>query len=344
MIHLTEYETRRNKILLAVIESFIQTALPVGSRTVSEISRLGLSTATIRNIMAKLEEEAYITHPHTSAGRIPTAKGYRFYVDHLIAAERLTEKEQHSIEEALQESAMIEKVMEKVARLLYEITDQVAVVLFPETESSLFKQIELIPVKECEILVVLVTSAGIIKNALVQVKGETSKEELLRISHFMNAELTNLTLANAYETLYHRLLDERSSFFYICKRAKEIMEESGLLGEEERLYLDGTHTILEKPEFQSVERIQSILSVLEEKKRLLEILRRDSASEGLHVYIGEEIGDDNIRGCSLVTSTYRVGKSQGTLGVMGPTRLNYGRVMSIVRHVASKVTEWAGAF
>ncbi|MBI4436435.1 MAG: heat-inducible transcription repressor HrcA [Candidatus Omnitrophica bacterium] len=344
MVNLTDYEIRRNRILLAVIESFIQTALPVGSRVVSEISRLGLSTATIRNIMARLEEEGYITHPHTSAGRIPTPKGYRFYVDHLIATERLTEKEQQWIEEAFQQSAMIEKVMEKTARLLYEITDQVAVVLFPQTELSLLKRIELIPVKEHEVLVVLVTSAGFIKNALVQVEEETGKEELLRISHFMNAELSNLTLSDAYDTLYHRLLDERSSFFYICKRAKEIMEISGLLEGEERLYLEGTHTILEKPEFRSFERIQSILSVLEEKKRLLEILRRDSASEGVHVHIGEEIGDEGIQGCSLVTSSYRVGESQGTLGVMGPTRLNYGRVMSIVRHIASKITEWTETF
>jgi len=327
-----------------VIESFIQTALPVGSRVVSEISRLGLSTATIRNIMAKLEEEGYITHPHTSAGRIPTVKGYRFYVDHLIATERLTAVEQQGIAEAFQESAMMERVMERVARLLSHMTDQVAVVLFPQRESNILKRIELIPVKEREVLVVLVTSAGIIKNALVQVEEESSKEELLRISHFMNAELANLTLADAYETLYHRLLDERSSFFYICKRAKEIMEQSGLLEEEERFYLEGTHTILEKPEFRSFERLQSILSILEGKKRLLEILRRNSTSEGVHVHIGEEIGDENIQGCTLVTSSYRVGRSQGTLGVMGPTRLNYGRVMSIVRHVASKVTEWTETF
>lgn len=342
---LSDYENRRRRILLAVIESFIGTAVPVGSKAASEISHLGLSTASIRNVMAELEEEGYLTHPHTSAGRIPTSKGYRFYVDHLITSERLGEEEEGMIEQAFRRSEMIEKVMERVARLLYEITDQVAVVLCPQMGTSLLRRIELIPMRQQQALVVLVTHTGVIKNAIVPLEEETGREELLRISHFLNTELLNRTLSEVYETLYHRLLDERSSFFYICKRAKEIIESSGLMEGEAELYLEGTRTIFEKPEFRDYDKIQPLLSLFEEKKALLEILKRDAEAGGLHVHIGEETGCETIRGCSLVTSSYRVGeKSYGTLGVIGPTRLPYARMMSIVSHVASKITEWMDTF
>jgi len=344
-MNLNDYETRRRKILLAVIESFIEAALPIGSKVVSQNSRLGLSAATVRNVMAELEGEGYLTHPHTSAGRIPTAKGYRFYVDHLITSERLNEADQRAIEKAFQHTEMIEKVMERVARLLCEITDQVAVVLCPQTGSSILKRVELISVKGSEVLVVLMTNTGVIKNAIVQLAEDAGKEELMRISHFLNTELLDLTLSEVYETLYHRLLDERGPFFYICKRAKEIIENSGLIEGEGELYLEGARTILDKPEFRHHDQIQPIFSLLEEKKALLELLKRDAATEGLHVHIGEELGYENIRGCSLITSGYRIGeKSYGTLGVIGPTRLNYVRLMSIVRHVAFKITEWTETF
>ena len=342
---LSDYEARRRQVLLVVIESFIETALPIGSKSVSENSRLGLSAATIRNVMAELEEEGYLTHPHTSAGRIPTAKGYRFYVDHLLTSERLNHEDQRSIEETFQHSEMIEKVMERVARLLCDITDQVAVVLCPHMGSSILKQVELIPVKGSEVLVVFITNTGVIKNAMVSLPEGAGKEELLRIAHFLNTELVDMSLSEIHETLYHRLLDERSSFFYICKRAKEIIENSGLIEGEGELYLEGTRTILDKPEFRHHDQIQPILLLLEEKKALLELFKRDAATEGLHVHIGEETGYESIRGCSIVTSSYKIGeKSYGTLGIIGPTRLNYGRIMSIVSHIASKITEWTETF
>ena len=332
--------------MLAVIESFIQTALPVSSEMVSQVTQLGVSPATIRNAMARLEEEGYITHPHTSAGRVPTVKGYRFYVDHLLASECLSPEDKTWIEEALRvHSEMTEKMMEKVVRLLSRLTNQVAVVLLPQWEASFLKRIELILVGEREVLVVLLTNAGIIKSALVPLAEETERGELLRISHFINTELVNMSLRDVCDTLYRRILDERSSFFYVCKRAKEIIDGSGLAEEEEKLYLEGTHTILDKPEFRSFERIQPVLSALEEKRRLVEILRRDASSEDLHVYIGDETGYESIRGCTLVTAGYRIGKkSGGTLGVIGPTRLDYGRIMPIVRHIASKIMEWTETF
>lgn len=340
---LSDYETRRKRILLAVIESFIENALPVSSKYVSQISRLNLSAATIRNVMAELEQDGYLTHPHTSAGRVPTAKGYRFYVDHLMTSERLNEEDQRNIEEAFRHSEMMEQVMSKVVRLLCDITDQVAMILCPETASSILKRIELIPLKENHVLAVFITKNGEVKNAIVPLGERAEKEELLRIAHFLNTELVGLSLSEVHENLYRRLLDERSSFFYICKRAKEIIENSGFLSPTGELYLEGARTIFDKPEFRNSETMQAVLSLLEEKKELLNLLRRDAASEGIHVYIDEEVGRDAIRGCTLITSGFRVDQSYGTVGVIGPTRLNYGRLISIVNYVASKMTEWTKA-
>jgi len=340
----TDHEIRRRRVLLAVIESFIDTALPVGSRTVSEKARLGLSAATIRNVMAELEQDGFLTHPHTSAGRVPTAKGYRFYVDHLVTSEHLNEMHQQMIEEVFQHSELIEKVMEKTVRILCNITNQVAFVLCPKTESSTLKRIELIPLKAREVLVVLVADTGVIRNAMVQLQDPMEAGELLRISNFLNTELVDLSLSEVYDRLYSRLLDERSSFFYICKQAKEILENSGVMNEEGEIYLEGARTILDKPEFRDYAKMQPLLLLLEEKKNLLEILRRDT-TEGIRIYIDDEMGYDNIKGCSLITSGYRIGeKSYGALGVIGPTRLPYARVMSILDYISSKMTEWTETF
>ncbi|MFH1858193.1 MAG: heat-inducible transcriptional repressor HrcA [Candidatus Omnitrophota bacterium] len=342
---LTDYESRRNQILLSVIETFIEGALPVGSKMISENCRLGISAATIRNVMGDLEKEGYLTHPHTSAGRVPTPKGYRFYVDHLMTSERLSEADKSMIEEAFRTSEMIERVMERIARLLYEITDEVGLVLCPEAASSVLKQLELIPVREKELLAVFITNTGVVKNALVQLEEEAGKEELIRVSHFLNTELTGMTLADVHEVLYRRLLDERSSFFYICRRAKEIIENSGLINGEGDLYLEGTWTIFDKPEFRSYEKAQPVFLLLEDKKELLGLLKRDAASRGIQVHIDEEPGCKNIKGCSLITSAYRIGgKSCGTLGIIGPTRLNYRRVTAIVQYTAAKLSDWMQLF
>lgn len=343
--HSDDYEIRRRQVLLTVIETFIETALPVGSRAVTQMTGLRLSPATIRNVMAELEQEGYLTHPHTSAGRIPTAKGYRFYVDELVTSERLTELQEQQIEEAFRQSEMVEKALGRVARVLGEITRQVGVVLCPQTGRSLLKRIELIPMRGKEVLVVLVTDAGAVENAIVLLEEEAGKGELARIAHFLNTELIDQSLSEIHENLYRRLLDERSSFFYVCKRAREILEKSALMADEGELLLDGTRNILEHPEFQRFDQFKPVLSLLEEKKELLRILKRDAESEGLHIYIGEEGGLENFRGCTLITSSYRIGNRRGgTLGVIGPTRLPYRRVIAAVNHVASRISKWMEMF
>lgn len=341
-----EYEARRNEILLTIIRAHILTAQPVGSQAVSKVSRLGVSSATIRNVMAELEEEGYITHPHTSAGRVPTNKGYRFYVDHLLEQERLNEEERRQIETVYQKKEqLVEQIMQKTAQLLSRMTQQVAVCMSPPLMSSSLRRIEMVPLENRQFLLVLISNTGLVKHAVVQLDEEIHRDELVHLCNFLNNELSGMSLDETMTHLYRRLLDERSSFFHICKRAQYILEQSGVMESEEVFFLEGAGTILEKPEFQNSERARPILKILEEKIPLLKILRQDGESEGLHVHIGEEHGLEGMYHCTLITRTYRVGqKSRGTIGVMGPTRLDYSRAISVVESIADKLSEISEAF
>ena len=345
-MNIKEYENRRNEILLAIIRTYILTAQPVGSQAVSKGSPLGLSSATIRHVMAQLEEEGYITHPHTSAGRIPTNKGYRFFVDHLLEQERLNEEERYEIEATYpKQEQLAEELLHKTAQLLSRLTQQVAVCISPPLASSYLKRIEMIPLESRQCVLVLVSNTGFVKNAVVQLDEEIHRDELVRLCSFLNSELAGMSLGEAMSYLYRRLLDERSSFFHICKRAQHILEQSGVMESEEAFFLEGAGTILEKPEFQSSEQALPVLKILEDKTLLLKILRHDGESEGLHIHIGEEHGLEGMRTCTLITRTYRFGqKSYGTIGVMGPTRLDYSRTISVVDSIASKLSEISEAF
>ena len=341
-----EYENRRNEILLTIIRTYIETAQPVGSQAVSKMSHLGVSPATIRNVMAELEEEGYLTHPHTSAGRIPTNKGYRFYVDHFLQEERLTKEEWHQIEAVYQKrEKLAEEIMQKTAQLLSRMTQQVAVCVSPSLASSALKRFEMIPLENRRFILVLISNTGLVKNVVVDLEEEIHRDELIRLCNFLNSELSGMSLVETMASLYRRLLDERGSFFHICKRAQYILEQSGIMDAEEVFFLEGTGTILEKPEFQNSERARPVLKILEQKTPLLQLLRQDGESEGLHIHIGEEHGLEEMRYCTLITRTYRAGKaSHGTIGVMGPTRLDYSRAISVVESIASKLSEIAEAF
>lgn len=342
----TDYEARRKETLLTIIRSYIMTAQPVGSQAVSKMSPLGVSSATIRHVMAELEQDGYITHPHTSAGRVPTDKGYRFYVDHLMEEERLNEEERRQIEEAYpSRQRLAEEVMQKTAQLLSRMTQQVAICLSPSLVSSHVRRIEMIPLESRQFVLVLVSAAGLVRNTVIHSDEEINREELVRLCGFLNSELIGMSLGEAMSHLYRRLLDERSPFFHVCKRAQSILEQSGLIESEESFFLEGTGTILDKPEFRDAERVRPVLRILEEKTSLLKILRQDGEAEGLHIHIGEEHGLEAIRDCTLIIRTYRAGqKTLGTVGVMGPTRLDYSRAISIVESIASKLSEISEAF
>jgi heat-inducible transcriptional repressor len=336
-MNVTDLESRRNKILEFIIRTYIDEVEPVGSQTVCRRFRLGLSPATVRNIMAELEELGYIAQPHTSAGRVPTDRGYRYYVDYLMEPEKLNKDYLDQIEQQYQNKKfVIEDIIKKAAFLLSELTKKTSIILYPNLNKTQLKKIEFFLLEPDKIMITLVSSSGLIKNSIAELSGIIEENELGRLNNFLNSELTGLSLEEIKEHLSRMLLEERYSFYYLLDRAFKIMDMVSKTEEEDLLYLGGAGYILEEPEFKSVEDLRQLLKMVEEKRTLLEVLKQDFESEGVRICIGEENKCLPIKSCSIVACGYKVeGKPLGKLGVLGPTRMEYPKAVSSVEFIAN---------
>lgn len=332
----TDLVARRNKILEEVIDSYISTATPVGSFTISKRFKAGFSPATIRNIMSELEELGYIMHPHTSAGRVPTVKGYRYYVDALMQLKRLTEEEREFIERALSQNLdELEDAVKRVARLISTLTGQASLISFPRAKKRTFKRIELIRTSHTKIYALLFTAQGIVRHAIFELQENIEENELSRLSRFLNDELSGLQLSEIRDHLLRRILSENDPFYHLFKQAIDILNRSRLLEEnDEKILLDGTHYIVEQPEFRDTEKVKAILKAFEEEDEILNIMDEDIDEDKVKVHIGSENPYEDIRECSIVISNYKIGgKNIGGIGVVGPTRMDYSKAVSVVEYV-----------
>lgn len=329
-------DERKRKILRAVAHNYIATAMPVGSRTIAKKYKFGLSPATIRNCMADLEELGYLAHPHTSAGRIPTDKGYRLYVDSLMEKEDLSLKEKARIEkEYFNEMTRIDQIMEETSQALSFLSHYTGLVLAPNLEKSIFHHLELIPLENGRILSILVTGSGLVKNKIIETEEVLPKEKLEEILNLINDRLSNLPLKRIKEFISDQLKVETSS-----AKIWELMSQIFTWDGAEELYLKGRINILEHPEFRDLARTKSIFQALEEKKLLAEILNRTVSSEEVKVLIGKETRCRKIKDLSLVTSAYCInGRPVGVLGIIGPRRMEYSKVVSLVDFMAQMVSK-----
>lgn len=327
---------RQNKVLEIIVSSYVDTALPVGSRAVSKI--IGLSSATIRNIMSDLEEQGYIMHPHTSAGRIPTDKGYRCYVESLMRLKNVNRQEARRIEEEYKlKRQSIEDVIKKTTEVLTNITHQTGIILFPKFKRSVFKHIDLVSIGHSRALVVLVASTGIVKHFIIDTK-EDLGEDLGMITNLLNSEYYGLTLDGIKEKLISRLRQERDSSRYIIKETSDIIDSMLQLFYEDELYIGGTSCILSQPEFENASSVRSMLQIFEDKSALSKLMEEDIEKEGMMIYIGKENKYKNIQNCSIVTSSYRLKDELiGRLGIIGPTRMEYNHLIPAVNYISEIV-------
>ena len=330
---------RKDKILGLIIDSYINTAEPIASRTISKKLRMSLSPATIRNVMSDLEEQSLITHPHTSAGRIPTEKGYRYYIDRLMRASLLTEEEKRLIDKEFKSKAsQLNDLLDKTSKVLSSITSQAGIVVFPLLGKSPFKHIELIKLNSESVLIVLMTTVGVTKDFIVDIGEDVSETELSKISNFINKYMGKGSLSQIRKEITQKLLSERDSFIFILKKAKAIIDIMLEIIKEHKVYLDGRSYITEQPEFGSVQKIKSLLRSLEDKDFMFSMLKKAVDKDGIGVYIGSELGGD-FSECSLITCNYCIGEeSCGTLGIIGPTRMEYSKLISMVDYIASKLS------
>ncbi len=335
-MNLTDLKSRTHKILEAIISAYVESAVPVGSEALWAKHRFKISPATIRNIMAELEGQGLVTHPHTSAGRVPTDLGYRYYADLLMEPRHLAPEEEAQIEAALRslsEDPM--GLLEGAARLLSDMAREAGVVLIPQMTQGSFRHLELIPMEPQEVVGVLIATEGLVRHAHLELEEPVEEEELLRLAHFLNQELSGMPLSEVNLYLERALLEATSGFFHLYKRALGLLSMSSFFEEDPTLILEGTSWIFEAPEFRDIHETRRLLKGLEQKELLTEILKKDLSADGVKFHIGSENRDLSLSRCTIASAPFRLrGGARGVLGVIGPTRMDYPRVSALVRKVA----------
>lgn len=333
-------DQRKRLILQAITDDYIASAEPVGSRTIARKYRLGVSPATIRNEMADLEEAGYLEQPHTSAGRIPSDKGYRFYVDALMDPATPSEAERLRLrEEVKMRERAFEEIIHRTARLLSLLTQYTSVVVTPNVSDSECRHLQLIALDENHLLVVLVTEPGFVQNRIIEMSEPISHDEVARLNNVLNEQLRGVSLGDITSTLIASLreeIDESALFQTVLELLTTGLERNS----DSRIYLEGTMNIFEHPEFHDVERAKVLLRLLEEREAVFSILSDSIGRGDMTVTIGRENRREEMHECSMVTATYRMGNQViGSLGLLGPTRMNYARVVGIVHFMAESLSE-----
>lgn len=331
-----DVEQRKRKILSAIVDLYIETGMAVGSRAISQRFRWTVSPATVRNVMADLEDMDLIMHPHTSAGRIPTDKGYRFYVDAVLEPKHLTKEEESMITKLLiKERSDFDSLMQSASKAITMITNVAGIVLTPRLKKSVFKHIEFILIGPSRVLAVLVTRSGLVKNTLFEFEEDIEKAELSRISEFLNQELEGMCMGELKDYLTRRLLEQRDSFYTFLKKAMLMLSAPSLLKMDDRVYIEGATVVISYPEFRDVSKARLFLKVFDDKKDILELFNEDMETDGVKVHIGKENVCRYIHGCTVVTSNYKMkDRTVGALGAIGPTRMEYGKVISAVTYLS----------
>ncbi len=333
---------RKEQILRAVVVNYTKTAEPVGSRTVARSYPMGLSSATIRNEMADLEDLGYLTQPHTSAGRIPSQLGYRYYVDNLMDLDELSEDDELAICSSLSAEKMreIEQIIVNSAKVLSSATNQTSLIMGPQFKKSAFHQMRILPLDEKRGLVVLITDTGFIKNKVIDLQQQLSQTELQQIVSYLNQKLYGLTIDQVTTSLINELKRDLFRRLEILEQAFILLEESLKEEDQMRVFLGGTTNILNQPEFRDVDKVRRMLNLFEQEPLLFKILEDTSSEDNIVVKIGEENTYEDIRECTLITGTYKIhDKTLGTVGVLGPTRMDYARVISIMRRLVDHLNE-----
>ena len=330
---------REKQILFNLINYYIQSADPVGSRVIANKFKMGLSSATIRNTMQDLEELGLVEQPHTSAGRIPTDTGYRVYVDYLIKPDKLTSAEEQKIRAAiLKEGRGINEILGQTARVLGEITQQLGVTVAPRFEEGILRSLRLIPVAEGKVMVVVILGSGLARSVILEIEANFPERGLNEVEALLNERLNGLTLATIRDTISKRMGDVSGHGRLI----NLVIDSKERIWTEDRkpedLHIAGTDRLLAKPEFFDRDRLSKLIKLLEDGKILSDFLTQ-AHDEGLFITIGRENTIREIVSCSVVSSTYKIGNITGAVGVIGPTRMPYSKLVSVVEYTARSITE-----
>lgn len=335
-----QLDGRKIIILKAIIKTYLETGEPVGSRTISKYTDLNLSSATIRNEMSDLEEMGYIMQPHTSAGRIPSDKGYRFYVNTILQEK---EDEFTEIKELMIKRVdRVESMLKQVAKLLAQNTNYAAMISAPQYHHNKLKFIQLSKVDEGKLLVVIVVEGNIIKNTIIPIRSELSDEGILNLNILLNNALNGLSIEEINLEVISRLKTQAGTHSEVVDRVlSEVAAAIRADDEDLQIYTSGATNIFKYPELSDGEKASQLIGALEQKELLQELVDDVNSSEsssGIQVYIGDEAPVQTMKDCSIVTANYELGEGlRGTIGIIGPKRMDYEKVLNTLRNLMTQL-------
>ena len=332
---------RTRRILYAVITEYISSGEPVGSRRLSKRYGINLSPATIRNVLADLEDAGYLRQPHTSAGRVPTDAGFRVFVEALVQMREVTVDDKAAILDRMKNLSEADDLMREAGRLLSSLTGAAAVVAAPKPEEEQLAQLRFMPLREGQVLAVLVTRSGAVQNRVVRFLHRVEGPQLERLNNYLDEVARGRTLKGVRDALAERMRSERDEYEELRLHAHELLE--GTIPQDDgprEVFISGQGRLFERAEFLDVEKIRGFLRAFEDRERLLSLLEQTLMAGGVRVVIGEEADLDGVEDVSVISSSYRTsGTSAGTLGVIGPARMDYAKVVPLVGFTAQVVSE-----
>ncbi len=334
---------RKIKVLYAIINSYLISAEPIGSRTITKQYDLGVSSATIRNEMSDLEDLGYLNKPHSSAGRVPSDKAYRLYVDGLLDKKnfKIDKTKKDEIKKILiKESMEIEQLLQNSAKVLSALTSYTALAISPQLSQSTIKHIQLIPIDDLQILMILVSNTGVVKNSIFRLKEPMPENQINILSNFLNDKLKGLSLAEINGDAPGEILNEIYQFKNIIDNIIPVINQSMEDIDNIDLYSDGITKILNFPEYNDLEKAKSFMKFIENKDAVVELLLNNPISKDIQIRIGDENIYAPIKDCSVLTTTYKLGdKTIGKIGVIGPTRMDYFSVINTLHLFSENITE-----
>jgi heat-inducible transcriptional repressor len=331
---------RHQGVLRAIVQDYIRTAEPVGSRTISRKYGFSLSPATIRTIMSDLEESGYVAQPHTSAGRVPTDKGYRLYVDSLMDRTPLSREEVERIEQRVGPSATeMDDLLREAGKLLFALSPYVSITLAPRLQDSRFQRVEFVSLARDRVLVILLADSGLVHHKTVVVEEAFTQDDLDRMARYLSDLLKGRTLHEVRDLLVSQMAEEKALYDRLLAQALRLGAQA-LAGEAEAdVVVAGAARIADQPEFADIQKMKSLYTAFEEKSKLVILLSECLQGGGCRVFIGSEIPVQDIQDLSVVASPYRrQGQILGVLGVLGPTRMDYARTVALVETTANLLT------
>lgn len=332
-------DERKKQILNAIIKDYIVNGEPVGSRAVAKKYGLGVSPATIRNEMSDLEELGYIEQPHTSAGRVPSDKGYHYYVDYLMQKEQISQQEAYLIREALSNHLNeMEAYLRSCCSMISHLTNYITMIALPEQGQGKLEKIQLLPLDDYRVMVVLYTSIGAIRHKVITLSYPIAPQQLAQIESMVVDKLTGMDIDRFSYGLLKRIIGEFDRRQRLLDEAFSLLDQALADDFGQRVFTDGALHMLSQPEFRDVDKLRGVFEVLEEEEKVQNLLAK-SEEAPLSVAIGGDMPDESLKNCSIVTANYYInGKKAGTIGVMGPTRMSYPKTISLVEFIAKELS------